>query len=80
MLYVRLQAEAPPVALQELSRDLPAGTILEVALNLWGQDEEDGWELVTENGTGVVVDDLDRPLADYDVQAEDLLLLRKQGS
>ena len=75
MLYVRLEGEKPAVALQEVSSDLPVGVAQEVAINLWHLDDE-GWELVTDDGQGVVMDDLERPLESYGVRAVDLLLLR----
>jgi hypothetical protein len=78
MLYVRLEGEKPAVALQEISHDLPAGVAQEIAINLWHLDD-DGWELVTEDGRGVVMDDPDRAMESYGVLAEDLLLLRRSS-
>jgi len=78
MIYVRLEGEKPAVALQEVSHEFPVAVAQEVAINLWNLDD-DGWELVTEDGRGVVLDDLERPLVSYGVQATDLLLLRPGG-
>lgn len=76
MLYVRLEGEAPPVVLQEFSHEFPTGMLREVAMNLWGLDDADPWELVTDNGNGVVMADDDRPAQTYGVLAEDVLVLR----
>jgi hypothetical protein len=76
MIYMRLEGEAPPVVLQEFSHDFPTGVLREVAMNLWGLDDAQPWELVSDNGRGLVMGDDDRPAAEYGVLAEDVLLLR----
>ncbi len=76
MLYVRLEGEARPGGLQEFSHEFPTGVLREVAMNLWGPDDAEPWELVTDNGHGVVMADDDRPAQTYGVLAEDVLVLR----
>lgn len=78
MIYVRLEGEAPAVALQELTNEFPVGVLREIALNLWALDDDDAdhWDLITENGQGVTMDDAERPAASYGVLETDLLLLR----
>ncbi len=76
MLYVRLEGEAQPVVLQEVSPVVPTGVLRGGAMNLWGLDDAEPWELVTANGHGVVMADDDRPAQTYGVLAEDVLVLR----
>ena len=81
MIYVRLEGEAPAVALQEMSNDFPVAALRQIAVNLWGLDDDDiaNWELVTENGQGVVMTDDEEPATRYGVAETDLLLLRRPG-
>jgi hypothetical protein len=81
MIYVRLEGEAPAVALQEMTNEFPVGVLRQIALNLWGQDDDDidHWDFITENGGGVHMEDDDQPASAYGVQETDLLLLRPRG-